>query len=145
VGDPGRRYGGPVCECGEAAEACETAWGECLSLEFRDPEYGVVHHLTVASHMLQHPSRLSAAGWWAERRLLAEFLDDGKRPEEVRRRSVPTGRSLKRGEPQALEGMTWSRTVVHVGRGGAEAYRRDVRSWARAVLDDLAEGGPAEG
>ena len=70
----------PVCECGQPAETCEQAWGECLALEFSDPEYGAVHHLTVSAYMLQHPGRLSAGGWWAERRLLAEFLDDPGRP-----------------------------------------------------------------
>ena len=33
------------------------------SLEYVDPAYGAVHHLTVAAYMLQHSSQLSREGW----------------------------------------------------------------------------------
>lgn len=38
--------------CG--VEACEAKFQECLDRDFADPDYGVVHHLTVGAYMLQH-------------------------------------------------------------------------------------------
>ena len=57
----------------------------CLALEFENPgTYGAVHHLTVACYMLQH-NRYSREGWLQARALLAEFVDQGANPDQVRR------------------------------------------------------------
>src|SRR6185369_4158225 len=63
-------------ECG-AAE-CEARYHDFLVKEFEDPGYGAVHHLTVATYMLQHSSALTKEGWLFERNLLREFLIEKK-------------------------------------------------------------------
>lgn len=49
-------------ECGGPEMACEARYHECLALEFGDPSYGAVHHLTMATLMLQHSSKLIRTG-----------------------------------------------------------------------------------
>jgi hypothetical protein len=76
-------------ECGApwtAEDNCTQRYHRFLALELSNPEYGVVHHLTVATYMLQHPSQLSLQGWQAMREQLRQFLDEGLRPEEARAR-----------------------------------------------------------
>ena len=67
-------------ECGAPDNACKDRFDEFLVLEFTDPGYGAVHHLTVAAYMLQHSSRLTPEGWLYERELLKEFLLENKPP-----------------------------------------------------------------
>src|SRR5512147_1373320 len=67
-------------ECGAAETLCKERFDEFLVLEFTDAGYGAVHHLTVATYMLQHSSKLTKEGWLHERELLKEFLVDHKPP-----------------------------------------------------------------
>jgi hypothetical protein len=130
-------------ECGAPAGECEVRYHEFLSLEFTRPEYGAVHHLTVASYMLQHSGRLSREGWLYERDLLEKFLVEKASPAVVRERIKNTVDSSKRsfkissrtGEP-VIPKTAWSKTVLDVNVETAEAYCRDVRFWAEAVLAD---------
>ncbi len=46
-------------ECGAPDSACEARFHELLALEFEEAGYGAVHHLTVATYMLQHSSKLT--------------------------------------------------------------------------------------
>jgi len=57
-------------ECGATDVACEIRFNEFLILEFTDPGFGEVHHLTVATYMLQHSSKLTRQGWLQMRDLL---------------------------------------------------------------------------
>ena len=63
-----------VCpECGAKSTpeiSCQTIFDECLIKEFTEPDFGAVHHLTVAAYMLQHSSKLSREGWLSMRQLL---------------------------------------------------------------------------
>ena len=67
-------------ECGAADNLCQSRFDEFLVLEFTDPGYGAVHHLTVTAYMLQHSSKLTREGWLHERELLREFLVENKPP-----------------------------------------------------------------
>lgn len=74
-------------ECGAVDILCKTRFDEFLVLEFSDVNYGAVHHLTVAAHMLQHSSKLTREGWFHIRELLKEFLVENKPPEFIRKQN----------------------------------------------------------
>lgn len=132
-------------ECGApltANEGCTQRFHHFLALEMTDPEYGAVHHLTVAAYMLQHPSQLSVQGWQAMRHLLEQFLgDENFTPAQARarnRRAVDSKNrswSFTKGERLALPAwFAWSRTIMSVDDSTPPRYRKDIEAWARSVL-----------
>jgi hypothetical protein len=133
-------------ECGAPVTekySCTEHFHRFLILEFSDPEYGAVHHLTVAAYMLQHPSRLSRRGWQEMRDLLSRFLDEGITPQAMPadlRAEVDSGQrtwSLVKGPRTELpEGFTWTLTILSVDESGAAQYRLGIERWARQALDD---------
>jgi hypothetical protein len=133
-----------ICpECGASGSLCQTRFDEFLALEFSDPGYGAVHHLTVAAYMLQHSSKLTREGWLYERELLREFLVENKPPALVRQQNRDVVDSGKRqfkiksrtGQP-VIAKTAWARTICDVRTESAEIYCKDVTEWARAVLED---------
>jgi hypothetical protein len=130
-------------ECGAADNLCQTRFDEFLVLEFTDAGYGAVHHLTVATFMVQHSSRMTPEGWMYERDLLREFLVENKTPAMVRRQikdSVDSGKRTfkfksKTGMP-VTEKITWRKTILDVRAENAEVYREDINAWARSVLEE---------
>lgn len=134
----------PECGALESEEqSCRAAFDESLVLEFTDPEYGVVHHLTVAAYMLQHSSKLSRAGWLYMRQLLREFLVENKPPAEVRKqygaRVDGKNRDWKitsRDDKPVIVQVVWTKTILDVRKQSADLYCLDITTWARAVLDD---------
>lgn len=130
-------------ECGAPQAACASRFDEFLSLEFTDPAYGAVHHLTVAAYMLQHSSRLTRDGWLEMRVLLHGFLVEGKPPALVRRenrRAVDSGQREFRirsrtGEP-VIPPVLWSKNICGVRFSDPATYCADVEAWARAVLEE---------
>lgn len=128
-----------MTECNECGAAgCQDAFDECLALEFRNPDYFAVHHLTVAAFTVQHPSLLSAHGWRSAVALLREFALERSTPGQVRRRVRPEGPSLARGEQVRLDHLPWSSTISDVGTTTADVYCRDIRAWARSVAREAA-------
>ena len=130
-------------ECGVADNLCQTRFDEFLVLEFTDAGYGAVHHLTVATFMVQHSSRMTHEGWRYERDLLREFLVENKTPAMVRRQiknKVDSGKRTfkfksKTGIP-VIERITWRKTILDVRAENAEVYREDINAWARSVLEE---------
>jgi hypothetical protein len=128
-------------ECG--AEDCQSRFDEFLVLEFTDAGYGAVHHLTVATYMLQHSSKLTREGWLYERELLKEFLVENKSPELIRQQRkdlVDSGNrkftfKSKDGNP-VIAKSTWTNTVLDIRSENAEIYCADVVEWAESVLCD---------
>lgn len=125
------------------ATACEELFHRFLALEFNDPAYGAVHHLTVPAYMLQHPHRLSQEGWRQMRATLHAFLVEGRTPQAHRaalRDSVSSSNrttSLKNGPHQPLPAaFTWSQTIAAVDHTTPQRYRQTIEQWARAVLSD---------
>lgn len=136
-----------ICpECGAPGSLCQTRFDEFLALEFSDPGYGAVHHLTVAAYMLQHSSKLTREGWLYERELLREFLVENKSPAFVRQQNRDVVDSDKRqfkiksrtGQP-VIAKTAWARTICDVRADDADAYCQDVEIWARAVLEESFE------
>lgn len=130
-------------ECGAPDSLCKTRFDEFLVLEFTDAGYGAVHHLTVATYMLQHSSKLSREGWLHERELLREFLVENKPPAFIRRKNkdlVDSGKRTfkiksKDGKP-VISKTTWTKTILDVRTENAEVYCEDVTAWARSVLEE---------
>ena len=130
-------------ECGAADNLCHTRFDEFLVLEFTDPGYGAVHHLTVATFTLQHSSKMTREGWLYERELLREFLVENKSPAMVRRQIKETVDSGKRtfkfksrgGKPVISKG-TWKKTILDVRAENKEVYCEDITAWARSALEE---------
>ena len=130
-------------ECGASDNLCQTRFDEFLVLEFTDAGYGAVHHLTVATFMVQHSSRMTREGWKYERDLLKEFLIENKSPAMIRKQIKDTVDSGKRtfkfksktGVP-VINKTTWTKTILDVRMENAKDYCEDITTWARSVLDD---------
>ncbi len=130
-------------ECGAPNSDCETRFNDFLVKEFEDADYGAVHHLTVATYMLQHSSKLTREGWMYERDLLREFLVENKPPAFIRKQNKDVVDSGKRKfKIKSKDGLPviphteWTKTIVDVHAENAEVYCQDVTAWARAALAD---------
>src|SRR5687768_1797504 len=130
-------------ECGAPDHLCQTRFDEFLILEFEDAGYGAVHHLTVATYMLQHSSKLTREGWLHERELLREFLVEKKPPAFIRKQNkdmVDSGkRKFKIKSRNGLPVITktaWTKTILDVRAENAQVYSQDVTAWARSVLEE---------
>ncbi len=131
-------------ECGAPDKACEARFHEFLVKEFDNSAFGTVHHLTVASYMLQHSSNLTRAGWLHMRQLLREFLVEEKSPTTIRKQNKDLLVSGKRnyriksrdGSPVIQREITWTKTILDVRLDNAKVYCEDVTAWAKSVLDD---------
>lgn len=134
-------------ECGALDRLCQARFDEYLILEFTDPGYGAVHHLTVAAFMVQHSSRMTREGWLFERDLLRQFLVENKPPALVRRQIKNTVDSGKRkfkiksktGLP-IINKSTWTKTILDARAENAETYCKDITAWARSVLEEAERG-----
>ena len=133
-------------ECGAPDNLCQTRFDEFLVLEFTDAGHGAVHHLTVATFMVQHSSKLTREGWLHERELLREFLIENKPPAFIRKQNkdlVDSGkRKFKiksRDSLPVITKTTWTKTILDVRTENAEVYCEDVNAWARSVLEDAEE------
>ena len=130
-------------ECGVPDDLCQTHFDEFLVLEFTVAGYGAVHHLTVATFMVQHSSRMTPEGWRYERDLLREFLVENKPPALIRKQIKDTVDSGKRrfrfksntGVP-VIPKNTWRRTILDVRTENADVYCEDINTWARSVLEE---------
>ena len=130
-------------ECGAPDILCQTRFDEFLILEFTDAGYGAVHHLTVATFMVQHSSKMTREGWMYERELLKEFLIENNPPQLVRKQMKDTVDSGKRkfkiksrdGLP-VINKTTWTKTILDVRTENAEVYCEDINAWARSVLEE---------
>ena len=130
-------------ECGAPNISCKTRFDEFLALEFTDADYGAVHHLTVATYMLQHSSKLTREGWLHMRGLLREFLLENKPPEFIRKQNRDLVDSGKRkfniasrdGFP-VIQKATWGKTILDVRSENTEVYCKDVSVWARTVFEE---------
>ena len=133
-------------ECGAPDNLCQARFDEFLVLEFTDAGYGAVHHLTVATYMLQHSSKMTREGWLFERNLLREFLIENKPPAYTRKQNrdlVDSGTRTfkiksKTGIP-VIDKTTWAKTILDVRVENADVYCEDIATWARSVLEE-AEG-----
>ena len=130
-------------ECGAPDNMCQTRFDEFLVLDFTNAGYGAVHHLTVATFMVQHSSKMTREGWLFERDLLKEFLVENKSPEYLRKQNKDIVDSGKRkfkiksrnGKP-VINKTAWRKTILDIRAENANLYREDITAWARSVLEE---------
>jgi hypothetical protein len=130
-------------ECAALDSLCQARFDEFLILEFTDPGYGAVHHLTMAAYMVQHSSKLTREGWLFERNLMREFLIENKPPAYIRKQNKDVVDSGKRnfkiksrdGKP-VIDKTTWKKTILDVRSDNAVVYCEDITAWARSVLEE---------
>lgn len=123
--------------------SCRERFERCLVLEYENPTtFGAVHHLLVASYMLQH-NEYSREGWLGARDILVQALERGDSPASLRRKyrhqvdSSNRSWSVTRGEKMpGVEKIKWSMTIADVRLDNTEHYTGDVRRWAGSVLQD---------
>lgn len=136
-------------ECGASwapLDNCTERFHHFLALEFTYPDYGAVHHLTVATYMLQHPGQLALKGWQTMRELLRQFLEDDVSPETVRARRRKDVDSqyrswsfIKGPRLQLPPRFAWSQTILSVDDTTAAEYCQGIEQWARQALADAAQ------
>ena len=131
-------------ECDAPDNTCETRFHEFLVKEFEASGYGAVHHLTVATYMLQHSSKLTCEGWLHERELLREFIVENKPPAFIRKQNKDLiGSGKRKFKIKSRDGLpvinktTWTKTILDVRMENAEVYCEDVTAWARSTLEDV--------
>lgn len=142
-------------ECGAAwrdGKTCQDDFHQMLFWEAEYPAIGEVHHLTVLCYHLQHPSLYSPEGLAEARQLLAEFVEHGRTPGEIRKRNrgwVDSGnRSWKIKGTATAHGsynppIKWTMTAADVVAGGVNSYCDNVRAWALALHMALKNTGRA--
>jgi hypothetical protein len=137
----------PNCpQCGAATlpgETCHGRFGLCLALEYQNPAaFGAVHHLMVLCYMLQH-NAYSREAWLEARNMLAQFVQEGVTPAEIRRQNrarLDSGRRAgsitKEAKLTEVNAIQWTRTIADVRLDNPDSYCADVVQWATAVLTD---------
>lgn len=139
----------PECGArGTAEQTCRDRFHQMLFWESEDPARWEVHHLMVLCYHLQHPSLYSAEGLATARGLLADFIERGLTPEQVRKKNsgrVDSGArnwsiTARPGNQGAYDRpIRWTMTAADVVGNGAETYCTSVRSWARSINDNLGQ------
>lgn len=136
----------PLCGAEfQSSEQCRDRFDLCLAMEFENPTtFGAVHHLTVACYMLQH-NAYSRDGWLEVRKMLAQFIQEGVTPAEMRRQKrarLDSGKrtwSVTKGAKLSeFDSIAWSRTIAGVRLDNPDIYCEDVKEWAKSVLEDTA-------
>ena len=130
-------------ECGALDFACGARYHEFLVLEFSDPGYATVHHLTVTAYMLQHSSKLTRESWLHMRELMREFLVENKPPAFIRKQNkkfIDSGErkfkiSSKDGKP-VINQIPWRKTILDVRADNSKIYCEDITTWSGTVLKD---------
>jgi hypothetical protein len=125
---------------------CQEYFHQMLFWEAENPALGEVHHLMVLCYYIQHPSLYSPAGLAHAHQLLADFVEKGITPQEVRQRqraSVDSGqRRWKVTGTTATHGcydppIHWPITAADVVVGGAENYCENVKKWGQVTHEYL--------
>ena len=135
-------------DCGAAHNNCEAGLHECLAKESEDGGFLAVHHLLVATYMLQHSSKLTNEGWTYERELLGIFLVENTSPAVIKQQNkelLDSGRrkfkiKSRDGLP-FIDKAVWTKTILDVRTENAGAYCQAVTVWARSVLENAQEIG----
>jgi hypothetical protein len=114
-----------------------------LAWEWQDRELGAVHFLTVGSYLLQHPASLTEGALSALRSAFAGVVDGEMTVEQVRgthdRQFSGEQRARRNHTEVDPELHTWSMTIADVYTGGPPNAADQVRRWAQAIRDEMAD------
>jgi hypothetical protein len=136
-------------ECGAEwhdGETCQDYFHQMLYWENENPNNGEVHLLMVLCYHLQHPSLYSPEGLREAIQLLADFLERGFTPEQVRNRNRSTVNSNTRtwkitGTPASHGAydhpIAWAMTAADVIEDGKDHYCESVRAWGKSVHEAI--------
>ena len=136
-----KRMTAPCCpRCG--ACGCRAAFDACLVLDYSDSRYGTVHHLTVATYMLQHG--IYADGVTADAaRFIIRHIDRPPDPYTMKELRRHTDGATKVVSPDSATSQRlqreWPYTIRDVDTSNEHTYRRTVRRWAKSVADHILE------
>ncbi|MES2622953.1 MAG: DUF5946 family protein [Patescibacteria group bacterium] len=141
-------------ECGALLNTfpeCRDYLNEMIKWDFEDfTGVGQIHHLTVLSYNLQHPSVYSQKGLENAKRSLVEFIlhpmayekhgviDLKNLASDVRDWKI-TGTAENHGAYTTKP--VWNMTAADVVNGGLENYVENVKKWSAEVLGILKELG----
>ena len=141
-------------ECGGVIEngtECRDYLNEMIKWDFEDfTGVGQIHHLTVLSYNLQHPSVYSPRGLENAKQSLAEFIrhpmaytkhgmrDLENLASDVRDWKI-TGTADHHGSYTTKP--LWNITASDVVKSGLDNYVENVKKWSKSVLDALKESG----
>ena len=134
-----------ICpECGSPSADNLTCWdmlGIICSWEWSDSELQKEHFLTVASYNLQHPAQFEEKALSQLRTALAEYLDHGVSPSELRRRASTAfegSRKVLKKETDRITHLTqWPMTISAVyAEGNARGAAERVRDWGKSIREN---------
>lgn len=121
---------------------CDYYFGELNSREYVNlAGSGVVHHLNVICHSVQHPSRFTeeALAWYRERltglvegRLTVDDLRQEGRDHDQSRRNW----KITRRTPAEPVLKHWTMTVADVATRPVEEHVELVKQWAASIVED---------
>jgi hypothetical protein len=142
-------------ECGaewQTGQTCQDDFHHMLFWEAENPALGEVHHLTVLCYHLQHPSLYSPEGLEYAKGLLAEFIEHGAAPQDIRKqRSTQSSSEVRAfkitGTPESHGAYStpveWTQRARDVVQAGADQYLASVRAWAQSVYDSVSGKRPS--
>jgi hypothetical protein len=126
------------------APTCEALFHEALALEWVDPpRTAAAHHLLVATYMLQHPSRFTAAGQRGFATVLAAVIDGNLSAQELRelnrRHFDQQNRAwrITRDMPAPPVLRRWPMTIDAILGGGPDELPDRIWRWARSARTEL--------
>lgn len=139
-------------ECGAPqipGAECRTCFDALLAFEAERPEvFGAVHHLTVATFFLQHPSGYGPEALASWQEMLADALDGRARPAELQRRHARHfGGARRVSQPGTLPPSDWPHLWPMTVRDVfdpleppplPEVYLARAREWASVTRATLA-------
>lgn len=141
-------------ECGAVVHegtTCRMYLDEMIKWDFEDfAGVGQIHHLTVLSYNLQHPSVYSKKGLEDAKQFLEEFFVQNatfeEHDERNKRRLSSDVRDWKiTGRPEDHGSYAaephWTMTAADVVSEGLENYVGNVKKWSMSVYESLKESG----
>lgn len=145
----------PECDAPlEHVTACREYLNEMIKWDFEDfTGVGKIHHLTVLSYNLQHPSVYSQKGLADAKESLKEFIQDPEsfaaHDERNRKNLGSDVRDWKIAGTAEDSGKyrtapTWTMRASDVIRAGLPEYVENVKKWSTSVFESLQASGNLE-
>jgi hypothetical protein len=135
----------PAChQCGGLpmdGKSCREKFEDALALEFGDPViFSAVHHITVICYNIQHPYDFSEEALeWMKSTLRSIIVDEltGADVREQARKKYNGGIKVKSkaSSDKMNAKMNWSMTIMDVRTDNAEVYTKDIKTWAKSILN----------
>ncbi len=120
---------------------CAELYHHFLGKEVSDPDFWQVHHLTVLTYSIQHPTFLTKNGRLEMQKMLKRFIVDGLSPQQARQQFRPFVSNQNRTWKITTENVDapspttqWHMTIGQIRVDNSEHYCEDIRKWAWITL-----------